>query len=91
MVTLVCVSIKRRCSSHHHHTQLTHTHTQTTVSHARNVHAPPTPLQYLIQFFYPTDQVRVTGRVLKEHVICNRYNNNSKNITSCKQFDNVAS
>lgn len=28
--------------------------------------------QYLIEFFYPTDQVRVTGGVLKEYIICNR-------------------
>lgn len=28
--------------------------------------------QYLIEFFYPTDQVRVTGGVLKEYIVCNR-------------------
>lgn len=26
---------------------------------------------HLVKFFYPPDQVRVTGGVLKKHVICN--------------------
>lgn len=32
-------------------------------------------MQYLVEFFYPTDQVRVTWGVFKENIICNnKYN-----------------
>ena len=29
-------------------------------------------LPYLVELFYPTDQVRVTGGVFKEYIICNK-------------------
>lgn len=37
-------------------------------THRNDIKTP----QYLVEFFYPADQVRVTGGVLKEYIICNR-------------------